>query len=353
MKLGFIILRSDHGGGPRHLSDLIHGIKNLDHSIQIHTASPRDPPYSAEFHRNSDSFFALDHRKFSFSKMIELYFFFRRLKIDLIHSHGRGAGIYSGFLALMGFKVIHTFHGLNPGLSSREQVKSLIERLVWSRIKTFIPVSHGEAKTALLKYGIKQTHVIPNGIDSNSLEIKNFRELRAKRLKTNVSSIIHLGAISRLDPHKNNQTLIHKFKTLPAKYFLYIAGDGEEFESLQALILELKLETRVKLVGRISNPYEFLSSMDIFVSASKSEGLPYSVLEAKAVGLPCVLSNVQGHNEISGALLFDLNAIAHDHDFAAAIEKSEQTLTPQIISQDSQYELKTMVKNTLAVYKKI
>jgi glycosyltransferase involved in cell wall biosynthesis len=63
--------------------------------------------------------------------------------------------------------------------------------------------------------------------------------------------------------------------------------------------------SNVKFTGRIDNVDEYLKASDVFVSASRSEGLPNTVMEALAVGLPVILSDIQPHNE---ALEYNSNA---------------------------------------------
>ncbi|MGA9960634.1 MAG: glycosyltransferase family 4 protein, partial [Acidobacteriaceae bacterium] len=76
------------------------------------------------------------------------------------------------------------------------------------------------------------------------------------------------------------------------------------------------------LVGRVDNVQEYLCASDYFLSASIAEGLPNSVLEAMAVGLPCVLSDIPPHREIhdldpGSSLLFK---VRDSDDMAASLD---------------------------------
>jgi glycosyltransferase involved in cell wall biosynthesis len=79
---------------------------------------------------------------------------------------------------------------------------------------------------------------------------------------------------------------------------LWIAGDGAERPRLEALRMELGLEDSVRLLGRKQNIGYWLSRADLFVLSSVSEGLPVSLLEAMAVGLPAVVTAVGGMPEV-------------------------------------------------------
>ena len=71
---------------------------------------------------------------------------------------------------------------------------------------------------------------------------------------------------------------------------LYIIGDGEEYERLEKLIADLKLEDRVKLLGYMSHKdmEKYLFDSSIFLMASVTEGLPMVLLEAMSYGIPCI-----------------------------------------------------------------
>lgn len=75
---------------------------------------------------------------------------------------------------------------------------------------------------------------------------------------------------------------------------LIICGDGPLKESLQSLGIQ-----NVHFVGNVDNVPDYLAAADFFVSASLSEGLPNTVLEALSAGLPVILSDIESHKEIA------------------------------------------------------
>ena len=72
-------------------------------------------------------------------------------------------------------------------------------------------------------------------------------------------------------------------------YVWYMIGDGSEFERVAKKVKEYNLQSRIILTGRITNPYPFLSNADLMVHPSHAESLCLSVIEAMALGLPCVV----------------------------------------------------------------
>lgn len=323
-KIALLTLRSDVGGGPKHVFDLIRENEKAQ-LLEYHVVSPVDPPYGPYFQQHARSFFVLQHRSFSPLTMLRLVAHLRRQKIDLVHSHGRGAGLYAGFLSWFGISVVHSFHGIHIKSQFSERLKTWIEKIMWSRFVYFFSVSPDEREIAASKYGlVDHVTVIANGIDLDDADLGKARDQRARRPRRD---IVVLGTLSRLDPHKGNDILIRHFAGLPTHYHLRIAGFGEQKVQLLALIQSLGLQGRVFILEDVRSPWNFLSEIDIYVSGSKGEGLPYSVIEAKALKIPCVLSDVSGHRALEKQFRFPLN---DGQVFKDLIEKARHSVPAEL-----------------------
>ncbi|MBQ2960355.1 MAG: glycosyltransferase [Oscillospiraceae bacterium] len=103
-------------------------------------------------------------------------------------------------------------------------------------------------------------------------------------------------SVGRLNPQKNQALLIRAFNQIKDKTdeSLFIYGEGELKENLQALINELGLEERVKLMGTTSDVANAIKGARAFVMSSDYEGLPNALLEALALGLPCICTDCLG-----------------------------------------------------------
>jgi glycosyltransferase involved in cell wall biosynthesis len=297
-----ISVRSDIGGGPKHLLDLI---SSNNSNIELYCAIPFGYELSQNIRKASVDSVNIPHRKFSIFSFIEIIQFCRKNNIKIIHSHGRGAGYYSRPMKLLGYKVIHTLHGVHVEASFSNKLKILIDRILVPLTTKFICVSTGEKKSALKHKVIdpKKTQVIYNGVKPQQNE----------RVQVEHPTIAMLG---RLSFQKGYDLLIKSIEDFcilnpDLKFTINIAGDGEIKNILEkSLSKTLYAKDKINFVGQSNDPISFLSEHSHFLSFSRFEGMPISVLEAMSMGIPCMVSDVVGNNDIineSNGYLFNLS----------------------------------------------
>lgn len=129
----------------------------------------------------------------------------------------------------------------------------------------------------------------PKGIQKKSKII--FNQVDEVFYKTKYEGVRHdVVTTGRLVPQKNHKLLIRAFATIADKVDenLIIYGDGELREELENLIEELHMKDRIFLPGSVKNVAETIKSAKLFVLSSDYEGMPNSLMEAMALGLPCI-----------------------------------------------------------------
>jgi glycosyltransferase involved in cell wall biosynthesis len=138
--------------------------------------------------------------------------------------------------------------------------------------------------------------LLENGIDTEQFrrwqtlpEAKQHQGLRPEQ--------VVIGAVGRLSPEKGFDVLIRAVQQLSGAgqdIILVLVGEGEDRTRLEALARELGVTERVRLPGYCADPRPIYEAMDLFVLSSLREGLPNVVLEAMALEVPVVASQIAG-----------------------------------------------------------
>ena len=103
-----------------------------------------------------------------------------------------------------------------------------------------------------------------------------------------------IGHVGRLNPQKNHPFLLKIFAALLKKEpnaVLLLVGGGNDMPKIQAKAQELGIAERVRFLGVRSDVADLMQAMDVFVFPSLYEGLPVTMVEAQASGLPCLISD--------------------------------------------------------------
>jgi glycosyltransferase involved in cell wall biosynthesis len=135
----------------------------------------------------------------------------------------------------------------------------------------------------------KKVEVILNGI--NFEKFYNCKKSKNKEY-------INILMVGILNDNKGQYEALEILKYLDKKFRLIIVGDGEDREKIEKYIQNNNLKNRVILTGKINNVIDYYSQADILLFMSKNEGLPLTILEAMACGIPVLTTNVGGIGEI-------------------------------------------------------
>lgn len=350
MKILLITVRSDLGGGPRHMQQLI---SSLPEDINIFVACPLDGnPYGKWWHENKriKGVYDIPFRKFSIRALWGLRAFILSNQIEIIHSHGNGAGFYSRLLKIICSqnKVVHTFHGVSTNYSSafKAFIVKGINRFFSHYTDAFICVSKGEKQIAS-EYGYlveSIAYVIYNGIPSQTINKK-------------IDLAFTIVTLSRFDYQKNMDLcfkIARRFKANDKIRFVWV-GDGPDYDRLKRQAFDENLQ--IEFVGFSNEVMKYLVSSSIYLSTSRFEGLPYALLEAMSIGLPIVASDVVGNNE---AVIHNRTGFLFktDNDAYTYINRlyNDKTLLSNMSEESliffkTQFEEETMITSLVDVYK--
>jgi glycosyltransferase involved in cell wall biosynthesis len=235
---------------------------------------------------------------------------FRELQPDLVHTHNSYPHFYGTFAARWAGvpAVVHTRHGRRIGTTRNARLQFWLAAQFADRI---VAVSDDAAQLCRQHEFLSARKVqrIWNGI--------NLERFRFRGPVTEPVAI----SVARLSPEKDFATLL-RATNLAARLVpdlrLMIVGDGPERRALENLSRELKLADRVRFLGERNDVPELLAQAGFFVTASLTEGVSLTLLEAMAVGLPVLATAVGGNPEVVADGLTGRLVPAADTDALAA-----------------------------------
>lgn len=234
---------------------------------------------------------------------IELYKVTLKDDFNFIHCHSPIGGVVSRLVGkLRNIKVVYTAHGFHfyKGASFLSWCLYYPIELFLSRFTdVLITINKEDYNLALSKF--KKCNVVyfeGVGINLNKFNVTSDskKERSSMGFKDDDVLIISVGELSK---RKNHRIIIESLAKINNKNVHYIiCGKGILSESLILLAKKLHLEQNVHLLGYRSDVKDLYLMADIFAFPSFQEGLPVSIMEAMASGLPVVCSNIRGNTDL-------------------------------------------------------
>jgi glycosyltransferase involved in cell wall biosynthesis len=188
---------------------------------------------------------------------------------------------------------LHVVDGFGPEEALRQLPRRVwLRRLALSGPTLVVVPSQALRRLAVEIWKLDPNRVrrIPNGVDAAAL----VRDARAPWGLRQGANELLFGALGGLRPEKNLGRLLRIAAMLPKDlpWRLVIAGEGQERPALEAQARALGLSERVVFTGFVERPGTLLGELDVYVLTSDTEQMPISVLEAMAVGLPVLATDV-------------------------------------------------------------
>lgn len=190
-----------------------------------------------------------------------------------------------------------------PGYSERfESVYKLIKPLIkdiWKRAAFVVANSQGLKDLALETSPNKEIEIIANGVDTKKFNPDNFSHLEGDKRRENFKILCG----TRVTPRKGFRYLIEAVDQMRKggdRVSLDIIGKGNERGELEGLVKEKGLERDIHFLGVIDHDEipKYFYEADVFVSPSLNEGMANAMLEALAMGLPIVATDIGGTKEL-------------------------------------------------------
>lgn len=324
-RISFLITELDHGGAERALVRIVTGLdRNLwePHVISLSDRGPLTEPLEAA----GISVTALGAGRVRspigiWRATVGLTRFLKKqqpavLQTFLFHANiaGRIAARRAGVpVVVSGIRVAE----------KRGQWRLNVDRWTEGFVDRHVCVSQSVADFSIEQSGLSASKVvvIPNGVDFEKFATTEPADLSPFGIPEDATTILSVG---RLDEQKNPLGLLKGFARIaearPKAHLLYV-GHGPEEAALRAAMAESKLHSRVHIAGWQADVPGLMRASDLFVLASRWEGMPNVLLEAGAAGVPIISTRVEGAAEIitsseSGVLV----GISQPEELASAMD---------------------------------
>lgn len=285
-------------------------------------------------------------------------------RIGVVHVHGYKAMIFCALARRSHrFAIVKTEHGLaepmrgRPWAEIRERFYRALDGIAMRATGSTVCYVNEDLKTHYQRIhaGLRSV-VISNGIaDIDLANLQRPSELRDERF--------NLVMVGRIDTVKGHQFAIEAISTATTSNSLelYVVGSGPREFELRALAEKCGVANQVHFLGFRRNVYDYIAHCHVLLIPSLHEGLPYTLLEAMALGTPLIASCVGGLGEVledgvtallvppgdSAALARAIDRLCGDQQLGQRLAEKAKRL------QRAKYSLDAMSKRYLDLYRSL
>lgn len=300
-KIRILHITHAHGG----IKTFIENIVNFsDNEIFEHFIVGTDVVlnYDNNFKKKQDIF--IDRRPNPFRdivSLIKIIVYIRKNEPDIIHCHSAKGG-FIGRLAskFTGKKCVYTPHAFSylgfRGI--KRNLYILLEKITKNITDLLLAVSNSEAIRAELEIGYQRKNI---KIIANSIQIPSYNDFKVTK------KLMKVGMIGRLIYQKNPimflkvALFVHndfpniQFELLGAGYQDYLSREVSYFINKNKMEKYCSITKWDTTNNRLN---DFYNSLSIFLLTSNFEGLPYSLVESMARGIPCIVTDADGNRDV-------------------------------------------------------
>jgi glycosyltransferase involved in cell wall biosynthesis len=240
----------------------------------------------------------------------ELFELFRHRRPTIVHTHNPKPGVYGRIAARMAGTpaIVNTVHGLyalpEDSLTRRTAVYGLERTAAAFSHAELIQNEEDLAMLRRLRVPANRLELLGNGIDLERFDPSRFSEADVSwaRLELGATSATHVvvGAVGRLVIEKGYRELFAAARSLPPTARVAVVGfdEPDKSDGLDASEIDSAAAAGVRFLGGRDDVDRLYSGMDVFVLASHREGFPRSAMEAAAMGIPIVATDIRGCRQV-------------------------------------------------------
>lgn len=308
MKIAFLINSLSDGGAEKVLKTLIEALFNEGFDVELICIEKKNAyELDSRIKVSYLTDFSFEMGKVKSLLIIiplafKLMLYLKNNKINLVQSHLFRAS-YVNLVAKFLFRSSHVAQVVNHSVISRLKeegssglVNLFLIRCLYPFSDLILSVSKIVQDDMESIFNFKNKKIIihnPFDIDTiKGLSLECVDDFVFSRKKK------YIICIGRLIPLKRNADLLHALSALPQSIEVIFLGEGPEKHSLELLVTELNIVSRVHFLGWVCNPYKYIKNSDVLVSTSSTESFGNTIIESFACNVPVISSACGGPSEI-------------------------------------------------------
>ncbi len=285
MKMVFVVYYMTFGGIERQITQLANEMSHRGHDVSVVSLVKNNTCYPISEQVNYMHIEERGKAKIAIlNRYLNLRKYLKKVKPDITVNFMLQSAYFCAFMKKKYTgTVLYSERGF-PNAYFYSLSLRFVRYLAMKRIDKFVFQTEGAQKCFSLDIQ-KRSMVIPNPVFIKKDEYK--RPLSPQKVIMN---------IGRLSIQKNHKLLIEAFQKVSENYpdyILKIYGEGELEEELSCLIKDRHLSDRIKLMGTTNDIYARLLEAELFVLSSDFEGIPNVLIEAMALGIPCISTDCE------------------------------------------------------------
>lgn len=306
----FLIFSFHVGGIERQLIEIANSMAERGYTVHLCVInSSYDREMFESLHENVHIFrMERSPQKGKLSYMTAFCRYVRRNQINVIHAQEPTGVVFALLtrICLPHLRIVETIHDVGEA----DEYSALQLKLADLFCSRYVAISETVKKELLARgIGERRIRTIHNAV--NTEKFCCHRKEEDLRDETDVQKVWRIANVARFYPAKKGQDILLKAADLlhrqhpqiPIRVFLAGAvyrGQDQAFEEAKHFVIEHDLTEIVTFCGNVENVPGFLEKMDVFVLPSRYEGFGIALIEAMAMGIPCVASRLDGPQEILG-----------------------------------------------------
>ena len=285
----------------------------------------------------------------------------KREKFDVVYLHTTLAAFHIRLALPFGKRprVVNMVHGYlvtEKPRSIKDRILLFCEKILAKRTDTLILMNEEDVSIAAKNRLSLEKPYFVRGLGARAHDVRTPASEIRESLKADGRFVMTF--VGELSDRKNQRMLISALPLIKMHVpsaMLWLVGDGDKREELIALADTLGIDDSVVFLGRRSNPCDFIRASDVYVSASRIEGMPFNVIEALGTGKTILCSDIKGQRDLikdkENGFLYPVDDIDEFVKLAVAIHSGARPDAEKMLATYRAYEWDSVFSDTYQTVK--